>query len=183
MNAAEAAVGHEIRGCDKLAAPVIFCAGKELIHSAALSSSHGSCVRSVGSRIGLVGDKALGGEDHCRDGSRVLESGTSDLGGVKDACGSHVAILILSEVVAVADLAGFENSVDDNGAFKACVGGYLADGLLKSFKDYLDAGLFVGVLGALKQSLDAADCVQQSDAAACNAAFLDSRLGGRKSVI
>ena len=102
---------------------------------------------------------------------------------VNNACLEHVNISVGSEVVAVADFAGLNDVVDDNRTLKSRVGSNLANGLFKSLENDLHAGLLVGILGAVKQSLDCGDSVEQCDAAACNGTLFNSCLGCCESVL
>lgn len=73
--------------------------------------------------------------------------------------------------------------VDDNRTLKSRVGSNLANGLFKSLENDLHAGLLVGILGAVKQSLDCGDSVEQCDAAACNGTLFNSCLGCCESIL
>ena len=148
-----------------------------LIHAA-----HIGCCRSGRSRLLDVSDKALGGQYHRSDGSRVLQCGASDLGRVNDTGGDHVGVLLLERVEAVADLILTTDVLYDDGALQTRVLRDLLDRRLERFKNDLHTGLGVAC-GGIEQLCDSRDRVDQRYAAACDDALLNSRLSSGESVL
>ena len=112
-----------------------------LVHSASLTGSSSGC--GIGSGVGLIHNQALGGQHTGGDGSGILQSGTSHLGGINDTGGDHINISLIVSIKAVADLSGTNDLVDDNGAFKTCVLSDLTNRLFKCLEYDLSTCLFI----------------------------------------
>ena len=133
-------------------------------------------------RLGFIGHQRLGGQHHAGDAGGVLQSGAGHLGGIHDAAGDHVAVLLLVGVKAVAILAGGTDLLQDHGAIQACIGCDLADRLLQSFGHNLHAGLLVA-LHLIQQGSDGGNGVYIDGAAAGHDALFHGGLGGIQSVL
>ncbi|CAN4044979.1 AAA+ ATPase domain-containing protein, partial [Dysosmobacter welbionis] len=119
---------------------------------------------------------------HGGDAGGVLQGAAGHLGGIDDAGGDHVAVLLLVGIKAVAGLAGGADLLQDHGAIQTGVGSDLTDGSLQGLGHDADTGLFVA-LHAGKQSLHGGDHVHEDGAAAGHNAFLNSGAGGVQGVL
>ena len=127
------------------------------------------------SRLLDVGNQRFGRQDRGRNGGSVLQRGARDLRRVDDAFFEHIAVGVGQRVVAVADGCLRLEVLDDDGALDAGVRRDLADRLLERLQNDRRTGLLVALNG-LDIRLDSRDRVDERGAAACNDAFLDSRL-------
>ena len=125
---------------------------------------------------GLLATTASGGQEQSSDGSCVLQSGTSHLDRVGDACGQQVLVLVGGCVQALAVRQG-TNLVDHHVAGQSSIFGDLLDRGFDGTEHDRGTGCLVAfeldvVLG-LGSSLD------QGDTAARQQTFLDSALALR----
>ena len=127
------------------------------------------------SRLLDVGNQRFGRQNRGRNGGSVLQRGARDLRRVDDAFFEHIAVGVGQRVVAVADGRLRLEVLDEDGALDAGVRRDLADRLLERLQNDRRAGLLVALNG-LDIRLDSRDRVDERGAAACNDAFLDSRL-------
>src|SRR5436190_19937122 len=127
------------------------------------------------------GHHSFGGDQESRDGSRVLDRYTHDLGRVDDALRDQVDVFAGLGVEAIGILILFEDLADDHRTVFACVDRDLASGPGKGLADDLDARLLVVVLGA--QPLQMLGGAQQSDTAARHDAFFNRRAGRMHRII
>src|SRR5690606_2949061 len=109
-----------------------------------------------------------------RDGRRVLQRRTGDLGRVQDALLDHVAVLAGLRVVTVVALA-LCNLVTHDRRVLAGVADDLAHRLIHRPQRDLDADVLVGVVAL--QVLDRGTRAQQRDTTARDHAFLDGGTG------
>src|SRR5258705_10096541 len=127
------------------------------------------------------GHHGFGGDQECRNRSRVLDRRANHLGRVDDALGDQVDIFASLRVEAVGILILLEDLADDHRAVLARIDRDLARGPGKRLADDFDAGLLVVVLGA--QPLEVLGGTQQGDAAARHDAFFNRRTGRMHRVI
>src|SRR5690606_30404786 len=83
-------------------------------------------------------------QEHSCNRCCVLQSGASYFGRVNDTCFEHVHPFASSSVVAYADFFVFQ-TLNDNGAFLACVSRDSADRLFKGTKNDVNACLLVAL--------------------------------------
>ena len=86
---------------------------KELLHHSAHASHAGSHSCRSGIFFFLVGDDALGGEEHTGNGSGIFESYARYFRGVDNACGEEVFVFTRAGIVTKVALAVFHTLYDD----------------------------------------------------------------------
>ena len=129
--------------------------------------------------LGKIGDHAIGRKEETRDGSRVLESGARNLGGIDDTGLEEVAVLARADVVAVR--AGRLLDVgDDESRFLTGVVDELAKRSFDGAADDRRADLLVAFE---LESLDGLLSAEVSDAAAGNDTLFDRSASGVESVV
>src|SRR5699024_5552042 len=116
------------------------------------------------------------------DGSGVLQGGAGHLGGIHNAVGNHVHILLCIGVVTVANLAAVADLLVHHGAIHAGILRNLTDRSLESHGDDPGAGLLVAGQG-LDQLLHSGNGVDLSGTAAGHDAFLHGCTGSIQSVL
>ena len=125
--------------------------------------------------LGEIGHQRLRGQDHGRDGGRVLEGRTGHLGRVDDARREHVPVLALEGVKAGAEL-GLGNGLHDDLAARAGIVGDLADRSFESAADDVHPDLLLAIELELVESRDG---LQQRRATTGDDPLLDGRAGRR----
>lgn len=133
------------------------CRGDGLHHAAHATHTgvHGG---HSGSILLLVGDDALGREEHTCDRSSVLQRYTRDLCWVDDARSVEVLELVKASVVAEVTFAILDALYDDS-TFLTSVGDDLTQGLFDSTADDLDTRRLVFVLP--DEAVKGADSTQE----------------------
>src|SRR6201996_250258 len=154
--------------------------GSEIHAAHAAARRHAACAGAL-VLLGQLGDHGFRGDQQRSHRGSVLDRGTDHLGRVDDALGDHVDVFAGLAVEAVGVLVLLQDLADDDGAVLACVDRDLAGRSRQSLAHDLDAGLLVVVLGA--DALERLGGTEQGDAAARDAAFLDSRAGRMHRVI
>ena len=152
----------------------------EILHHAAHVGS--AAVTAAAARfllLGKIGDHAVGREEEARDGSRVLESGARNLGGIDDTGLEEVAVLARADVVAVRT-GRLLDVGDDESRFLTGVIDELAKRSFDGAADDRRADLLVAFE---LESLDGLLSTEVSDAAAGNDTLFNRGAGGVESVV
>src|ERR1700683_2013975 len=115
--------------------------GGLVVHSAGtavLAAGHGS-----GLLLGDLADHGFGGQHQSADRSRVLQGRAGDFGRIDDAGLHQVLVLRGSRVVAEVGVLAGANLLHNDGAFPSAVADDLANRLLASAANDIDADLLV----------------------------------------
>ena len=141
-------------------------------------------VAGLGCGLGcrLLGDEGLGRQNHAGHARGVLQRAAGHLGGIDDAAGDHVAVLLLVGVEAIAVFAGGADLLQNDGAVEARVGRDLADGLLERLGHDTHARLLIAV-DLVEQRGDSGDDVDEDRTAAGDDALFHGGLRRVQSIL
>src|SRR5688572_17800054 len=93
--------------------------------------------------LGNLGNERFGRQQERRDARGVLQRGANDLGGIDDASGHQIAVLVLVGVVAVILTLHLPHAVDDDVAIDAGVFRDVAERVVEHVGDDFAAMLLV----------------------------------------